>query len=178
MSQKSSKYTQLARDALTYYLQKGDYFPVPIDWPEDCSKPAGTFVSWHTSNDELRGCIGTFRPTQSTLAEEIILNSIRAGTDDPRFLPVTLAELPALKVKVDILSDLEPVKNVEKELDPARYGVFVTTPDQRSGLLLPDLPGVSTAYQQLAIACQKGGINPLTDDLSLRRFSVERHSEN
>ena len=40
---------------------------------------------------ELRGCIGTFEPTQDNVAEEIVTNAISTATRDPRFEPVRTA---------------------------------------------------------------------------------------
>ncbi len=45
----------------------------------------------------------------------------------------------------------------------------------KTGLLLPDLEGIDTAEQQLAIACQKGGIDPQKEKIFIYRFTVEKH---
>ncbi len=45
----------------------------------------------------------------------------------------------------------------------------------KTGLLLPDLEGIETAEQQLAIACQKGGINPEKEKLFIYKFTVEKY---
>ena len=44
------------------------------------------------------------------------------------------------------------------------------------GLLLPDIPGVDTAEQQVNIAARKAGIPPGTP-LKLSRFKVNRFRE-
>jgi AMMECR1 domain-containing protein len=56
-----------------------------------------------------------------------------------------------------------------------RYGVIVTKGGRR-GLLLPDLDGVDTVEDQIAIAKQKAGIGPF-EDVELQRFEVIRHEE-
>ncbi|MDZ4166441.1 MAG: AMMECR1 domain-containing protein, partial [Coriobacteriia bacterium] len=53
------------------------------------------------------------------------------------------------------------------------YGVIVST-DWRRGLLLPDLEGVDTADEQVAIALAKAGISP-GEHYRLERFRVERY---
>ena len=45
----------------------------------------------------------------------------------------------------------------------------------KSGLLLPNLDGIDTAEQQIAIACQKGEINPEKEKIFIYRFTVEKH---
>ena len=69
----------------------------------------------------------------------------------------------------------EPIGS-EKDLDPRRYGVIVSTADGRRGLLLPDLEGVDTISEQVGIAARKGGIDLGRDPYSLERFTVTRHA--
>jgi AMMECR1 domain-containing protein len=53
------------------------------------------------------------------------------------------------------------------------FGVIVTS-GYRRGLLLPDLEGVDTAKEQVAIAMRKGGMAP-GDPIKLERFKVDRY---
>ena len=55
-----------------------------------------------------------------------------------------------------------------------RYGVIVTKGTKR-GLLLPDLDGVDTVEQQIAIAKSKAGIGEWERNVQLERFEVVRH---
>lgn len=125
---------------------------------------------------QLRGCIGTFLPTQDCIAEEIISNAISAATCDPRFYPITPNELNDLEISVDVLSEPEKIDSID-QLDHKKYGVIVKTSDGRSGLLLPDLDVVSSVEEQLGFALQKGGIDPKFDTFELYRFSVTRYNE-
>ena len=75
---------------------------------------------------------------------------------------------------MDILDEPEDVESID-QLDPAEYGVIVRTDDGRQALLLPDLEGVETARDQLAIVCRKGGIDPMRDRYHIQRFRVTRH---
>jgi MEMO1 family protein len=135
---------------------------------------AGTFVSLHKFG-ELRGCIGTFLPQRSNVAEEIIENAIASATRDPRFPPVREEELDDLEVSVDVLTEPEAVAS-EADLDPKIYGVIVTDPESyRRGLLLPALEQVKTAEQQVAIARQKAYIGP-DEPVRLYRFRVKRYN--
>jgi len=134
---------------------------------------AGTFVSLHDSQGNLRGCIGTIEPRQPTVAQEVIQNAISAATRDPRFLPVQPEELEGLDVKVDVLTEPEPIDSMD-QLDPKRYGVIVES-DWRRGLLLPDLEGVDTVEYQVDIAMRKAGIRP-GEPMQLYRFEVIRYT--
>lgn len=163
---------QLARESLSYYLHKGEKLPVPTELPSELKGQAGAFVSLK-KRGQLRGCIGTFGPTQPNVAAEIIANAISAGTQDPRFPPVKSEELPALEISVDILNEPEQVDSLEK-LDPQKYGVIVRR-GRRSGLLLPMLEGVDSVEEQVSIAMEKAGIEP-EEEVEVYRFTVTRHT--
>ena len=161
----------LAEQAIREYVGNGTVIS-PTELPESTPRQAGCFVSLHMKRSgELRGCIGTIEPTQSSLAEEIIQNAISASTRDPRFPPVDKKELDDLRMNVDVLFPPEPAQ--ASDLDEKRYGVIVSQGFKR-GLLLPDLDGVDSVEHQLQIACMKAGINPL-DEYELERFEVARH---
>ena len=162
---------QLAIDSLEKFIRSGKRLSRPDDLPDWMTKQrSGVFVSLHKHGD-LRGCIGTIMPWSDCVADEIISLAVEAGTRDPRFYPVTADELPELEYNVDVLSTPEPAER--SQLDAKRYGVIVTN-GHRRGLLLPDLDGVDTPGQQIAIALQKAGIRA-DEPYELERFTVERH---
>lgn len=163
----------LAKRTIEDYLRSGKVISPPSRIPEVFQKKAGTFVSLHKKG-RLRGCIGTYLPTQDNLANEIIKNAISAATQDPRFPPVDTSEIRDLEISVDVLSKPEPVKS-QRELDPKKYGVIVSKGWQK-GLLLPDLEGVDTVEQQLEIAKQKAGLGETpVEQLEIQRFTVTRY---
>lgn len=136
---------------------------------------APCFVSLKTRDGELRGCIGTIEPVKDSLAQEIVANAISAATSDPRFDSVREDELPDLVYSVDVLLPSEPA--TIEDLDPKIYGVIVEDESESlRGLLLPDIPGVDTAAQQVEIAKRKAGI-PSGTPVKISRFKVERYRE-
>ena len=171
-AEKADPYVKLARRSLESYIRDGKRISVPDGLPEEMIKTrAGAFVSIH-KHGKLRGCIGTISPITENVAQEIIRNAVSASTEDPRFDPITEDELKWLEINVDVLGEPEKISSVE-ELDVKRYGVIVSCGFKR-GLLLPDLDGVDTPGQQVAIAMQKGGIRE-SDPYTLERFEVVRH---
>ena len=169
---KSDAYVKLARASAEYFVKSGDVMPLPDNLPQELlNTKAGAFVSIHKFGG-LRGCIGTIASTQKNLALEIIHNAVSAVSKDPRFDPVTEDELKYLDINVDVLGEAESIKS-ESELDVKKYGVIVQSGYKR-GLLLPDLDGVETVEQQVAIARRKGGIAP-GEKVDLFRFEVVRH---
>lgn len=163
---------ELARRSIESYVRCGRTIKPPAEMTPEMQGRAGAFVSLHDSNGELRGCIGTIEACRANLAEEVIHNAISAATRDPRFPAVCAAELPDLRVEVDVLREPEPICSL-KELDPRRYGVIVACGGRR-GLLLPDLEGVDTAEYQVEIACRKGHIRA-DEPMQMYRFEVARY---
>ena len=165
-------FVRLARETVESYVLERITPEVP-DWATDEMKrnQAGVFVSIHKEG-KLRGCIGTFLPTQENIAKEIISNAVSAATRDPRFDPIGPEELKWLEINVDVLSAPERISSKE-ELDVRRYGVIVSCGSRR-GLLLPDLDGVDTVDEQVDIARRKGGIRE-NEPITLERFEVVRH---
>lgn len=172
LKKEEDDYVKLARQTLESYvishkkIKKADNLN-----PELLNNKAGVFVSLRLDG-QLRGCIGTIEPVTESIADEIIQNAISAGTEDPRFYPVTEKELPRISYSVDVLGKTEPIVSRD-DLDPKRYGVIVSK-GKRSGLLLPNLEGIDTAEEQVSIALKKAGIG-LNENYTMERFEVIRH---
>lgn len=165
-------YVALARQTIEAYVGRGERPPLPQGLPREMyHRRAGVFVSIK-EDGRLRGCIGTLQAVRASLAEEIVENAVSASTGDPRFSPVEPWELDRLVISVDVLGDMEKISS-QAELDPLRYGVVVTKGRKR-GLLLPNLEGVDTVEEQVAIAKRKAGIGEW-EKAELERFEVVRH---
>jgi AmmeMemoRadiSam system protein A len=117
----------------------------------------GAFVTLFR-NGELRGCIGQVEPLDG-LGEVIVWCAVAAATRDPRFPPLTLAELPQTEVEISLLSPPVPVR--PEELLVGRHGILVSR-DGRHGLLLPQVAAERawTAERFLSEACRKAGLAP------------------
>ena len=163
---------QLAKDAVELFIREGKIREVREgEFPPEFRERAGVFICLKIDGI-LRGCIGTFQPTELGIAHETVRNAISAATCDPRFTCVRAEELDVIEYTVDVLTPPVPVKE-RSELDPRRYGVIVQS-GARRGLLLPDLEGVDTVDFQISIAMQKAGILPGTP-VKLFRFEVKRY---
>ena len=170
--EREDPYVRLARYTIEAFVKTGKLPKMPQDLPEELyQNRAGAFVSLK-EDGRLRGCIGTIRAVRESLAEEIMHNAVSACSEDPRFSPVEEWEVERLTISVDVLGETEKIFSPE-ELDVTRYGVIVTRGTRR-GLLLPNLEGVDTIEQQIAIAKQKAGIKDY-ENVELERFEVIRH---
>ncbi len=166
-------YVRLARDAIRRYLESGEVKVPPGEF--DDAPARGVFVSLHERSgdeeDALRGCVGSVRPREQTLAREIARSAVAAAVADPRFPPLRLDEVDDLEVTVYLLGEPEPVHSLD-DLDPHRYGVIVEGPDGKTGLLLPAIPGIDDAATQVSIARRKAYLSP-DDPIRLYRFEAE-----
>lgn len=167
---RESDHVRLARAAIEAYVVRNEVLDEEEAPARLRAGRAGVFVSIK-KRGVLRGCIGTIESACRSIAGEIIRNAIQAATCDPRFVPVGSEELAELDVSVDVLRPAEEIADASY-LDPKAYGIIVSC-GMRRGLLLPNLEGVETAEDQVAIACQKGGIRP-DEPFSLQRFKVDR----
>jgi len=101
----------LAKAAILVALDQPDNFNL-----EDALKHypaleqnAAVFVTINTEpSEQLRGCIGTLKAYRP-LYKDIIFNAQAAALRDTRFKPLTLKELPHIKVEVAILNEPQPV---------------------------------------------------------------------
>lgn len=173
LTEEEAEALRLARLAVESYVREGKVLAAPARPKGLLAESAGVFVSLKVEG-QLRGCIGTFQPTEPNIAGEIIRNAIAAATRDPRFPPVEPEELGRLEYSVDVLTPPERVDDLDS-LDPKRYGVIVQAGSRR-GLLLPDLEGVDSVAMQIDIARRKAGI-PAGTPVELYRFGVRRIRE-
>ena len=119
--------------------------------------PRGAFVSIH-HRDDLRGCLGRLEADWSIA--RVVAHLGRAVADsDPRFPPVTVAELPGLTIEISILSPEREMRSPD-EIEIGRHGLIVES-GLRRGTLLPQ---VATERQWdvatfLEHTCLKAGLS-------------------
>jgi len=124
----------LARRAIVAHL--GRQSPPPTaDLPERLRAAQDGFVTLH-SNGKLRGCIGMVEAGRP-LCEIVARCAVGAATEDPRFPPMTLAEMDGLRIEISALSRPVVVES-PGEIEAGRHGVIVRQ-GRRQGLLLPQV---------------------------------------
>jgi AMMECR1 domain-containing protein len=135
----------------------------------------GVFVTIRGPRDELRACVGTLTPHWRNVVDETRHAARDAAFRDWRFSPVRSEEFQGLRFEVSVIETLEEVAS-EAELDPTRYGVLVTTADGRQGCLLPGIPDIRTAPEQVQFARRKGRIGS-GEPVRLQRFEAAKFEE-
>lgn len=116
----------------------------------------GLFVSLHRKGS-LRGCIGSMS-SALPLLETVISMANAAAFEDPRFEPLTAAELDGLEVEITVLGELFPISGPE-DFRIGRHGLFIAARG-RTGVLLPQV-AVEFGWGPeafLAQVCRKAGL--------------------
>ncbi len=105
---------EAARRALAHAVKTGRAPQVRAeDFPMPLRAIRRTFVTL-TIDGELRGCIGTTQASRP-LVEDVVDNAVRSAMQDPRFGPLTAAELPRVDIAVSILSHDRPLPFRDEE---------------------------------------------------------------
>ena len=148
---------RIARAAVTAHLE-GDGLSAAATVLEDAwaHTSRGVFVTLRR-HAELRGCIGIIEGAGS-IGVYVPRCAILAATEDPRFAPLTLQELPDTRFEVSLLSAPRPV-SVPGDLRVGDHGVIVTK-GRHKGLLLPQVAVEEgwRAEEFLDAACRKAGL--------------------
>lgn len=124
----------------------------------------GGFVTL-TMDGELRGCIGEIFPRRP-LAQVVLDHALSAAFDDPRFPPLTVAELPRVRIEISALTPPVPVAS-SRDIEIGRHGMVLEL-GNRSAVFLPqvapeqgwDLPTTLAALSQKAGLCNDAWKDP------------------
>jgi len=123
----------VARRALSAYIRDGK---LPRETAEGkLAGPGAAFVTL-TKRGRLRGCIG-YTEAVAPLFRVVQECAVAAATEDPRFPPVSLDEVPEIHLEISVLTPLFPIR--PEEVEVGRHGLLVTQGRMR-GLLLPQVP--------------------------------------
>ena len=144
---------RLAREAIVAHVTG---MPRPAVAPPPEEPSGGGFVTLHL-NGALRGCVGSLGTTDP-ISRVVADCAIAACSADPRFEPVSPAELAGLEIEISLLGPLEPV-TAPDQIDVGRHGLVVEQGSRR-GLLLPQVASEWKWDREtfLAHTCEKAGL--------------------
>ncbi len=121
----------LSRYVLASYVKTGK--TPSITSPDNIlDKKRGAFVTLKM-HGELRGCIGTIMPVDPCY-KTVISNTINACSQDPRFRPVTSAELDQIDIEISVLSTPLPVSSY-REIIIGKHGIVLKKGHNKSVFL-------------------------------------------
>lgn len=145
-------------------------------------EPGASFVTL-TQAGELRGCIGSLQAWRP-LADDVRENAVAAAFHDPRFAPLTAAELPQTRVEVSLLGPSEPIRFRDEadalaQLRPGIDGVILDCAGRRATFLPQVWEQLPAAADFLAHLKRKAGLpaNWWSDELRLARYAVDKWRE-
>lgn len=130
----------------------------------DLAERGATFVTL-TQGGELRGCIGSLKPTRS-LGDDVAANACSAAFNDHRFSPVTVDEWPAVRIEVSLIGAstfLEAGSEAEviAQLRPGIDGVILFNGCRGQATFLPQVwAQIPEPRAFLAALKQKAGFSP------------------
>ena len=144
---------------------------------------AGACFVTLTQHGQLRGCIGSLQAHRSLLAD-LKSNAVAAAMHDPRFAPLTLAELRQTEIEVSLLSRLQPLHFASEadalaQLRPGIDGVVFEFERYRSTFLPQVWEQLPTATEFMAHLKHKAGLTPefWAKGVRLSRYTVSKWTE-
>jgi len=129
---------RVARAAIGAHLE-GRAYAIPQDgstmvWELGCA-----FVTLHKAT-ALRGCIGNLK-AHEPLVENVRHNAVKAACEDPRFAPLSAAELPEVDLEVSCLSAPVEIASLD-QFEVGKHGIILTKRSERAVFL----PQVATNF--------------------------------
>ncbi len=134
-SEQKKKLIDIVRQTVGNYVLTGKVLDFNID-DEMLNKKQGAFVTLYRRG-QLRGCIGQIIPANKPLWQTARDMAIAASTEDPRFNPITEAELFEISYEISVLSELEKISDWKK-IKLGKHGVIVRQGCD-SGVFLPQV---------------------------------------
>jgi AmmeMemoRadiSam system protein A len=175
----------LAREAIAAALGAPGPAPVPaaLLFAPWLRAPGACFVTL-TQQGRLRGCIGSVH-ARRPLADDVRGNALAAALSDPRFPPLTVAELPATRIEVSLLSAASPLPAASEAealaaLRPGVDGIILECGAEAHATFLPQVwDSLPAPRDFLAHLKHKAGLPHefWSPDLRLLRYTVTHWEE-
>jgi len=180
LEQKGRILLSIARSVIAEALGKqGEPVDENLPWLHD---KGASFVTL-TMNHQLRGCIGTLEAVQPLL-QDIKTNAYAAAFRDPRFPPLTAAELDAIHIEISLLSTLQPLSFKDEadalaQLRPQIDGLVFKCGHYRSTFLPQVWKQLTDPAAFMAQLKRKAGLSPdfWCDDVEIYRYTVTEFEE-
>lgn len=167
---------KLARLAAEDYIRHQSYSPLPPSLPPDLLRQQACYVTiFENPGRHLRSHYGLPLPRHTTLAEEIIINTVEAirSSTTHGFRPI---DLPYLVYSIAVIGSLERISRPE-HLNPQAYGLYLRSDRNKSIVILPGRAGIATADDQIATAFRESGVDPKQETATLYRFAVTTYED-
>jgi MEMO1 family protein len=145
-------------------------------------QPGATFVTLRI-NGELRGCIGSL-DAERALRDDVVANARAAASRDPRFAPLSAAELGEVAIEISLLSAAQPIRFSSEEdllqkLAALTGGVILHSGTRRATFLPQVWDDVPDPREFLRLLKAKAGLAPdfWSPDVRVSHYTVDKWSE-
>jgi len=168
----------IARNSIESFVRTGKARDITTQ-DEKLKVIQGAFVTI-TRHGALRGCIGNIIG-QEPLYETVRDMAVAAASQDPRFPPLTVAELKDIDLEISVLSKPRRIKDAS-QIQLGKHGVIVSK-DGHQGVFLPQVApetGWSKKEFLSQLCSQKAGLPPdawKDPDTELYIFTADVFSE-
>jgi len=136
-----------------------------------------------TQNGQLRGCIGTLEAHRPLLLD-VKANARAAAFQDPRFAPLTAAELEYTEVEISLLSSMQQLDFASEQdalarLQPEIDGIVFEFGRYRSTFLPQVWEQLPEPAEFMAHLKHKAGLKPdfWAEEVRLYRYTVSKWKE-
>jgi len=148
----------LARGTLEAHFRGEPPPRLASDRSDTFGQPRGLFVTLRIG-EELRGCIGTLA-ARGDITRIVSEYALRAALDDPRFEPLSAAELAGVTIEISVLGAPREIAGPE-DVVIGLDGLIIEAGGRR-GLLLPQVAPEwgFDAPTFVAEVCRKAGLPP------------------
>lgn len=148
----------LARGTLEAHFRGEPPPRLASDRSDAFGQPRGLFVTLRIGED-LRGCIGTVA-ARGDITRIVSEYALRAALDDPRFEPLSAAELSGVTIEISVLGAPREIAGPE-DVVIGLDGLIIEAGGRR-GLLLPQVAPEwgFDAPTFVAEVCRKAGLPP------------------
>jgi len=145
------------REAIARHVAHQPPLREPTDIPPLCQQRLACFVTLHTLNAQLRGCVGALE-AHEPLWRQAEQMAVAAAARDPRFDPLRPAELDDIVVEVAALSPRASAR--PQDVVVGRHGLWIESGVHR-GVLLPQAAQTYGWGREtfLSEACARAGLD-------------------
>jgi len=155
----------------------------PVDESQPWLHDKGASFVTLTMNQHLRGCIGSLEAHRPLLLD-VKANAYAAAFRDPRFSPLTIAELDMTEIEISLLSPQQQLSFKDEaealaQLRPEIDGVVFKYGRYRSTFLPQVWEQLADTTTFMAHLKHKAGLHPefWHDDVELYRYTVTKFKE-
>lgn len=162
---------EIAKQTIDYFLKfkkEPDIKDLDIKDTSLLERTGNIFVTIYL-NWEINGSSGNIKEIETSIASEVIKNTINAISKDPRFEPIKEEDKAKLKIRIDEIIDRKVLQEWEiKTLEPINKWVIAIDKNYETlSVILPNISPVLLNWEDF--------ISALTTKLWIKKFEEKNY---